>query len=113
MSENALAVGWSSLPARSRYFSQEQTLDDGRAGGRCAQAFFAHGGAQFLVVDQFASAFHGAEERGLGEAGWWFGLIRDDLERGGSHAFAGLHLAPGWVIRRWRVPVRKRQASRG
>ena len=68
-------------------FLVDQALDDG--GARCgrAQSLFAHRLAQFLVLDQFAGAFHRAEQRRFREAGRWFGLGGDDLDVRGLHRF--------------------------
>ena len=52
----------------------------GARGGR-AEALLAHGFAQFLVVDHFARAFHGGEERGFVEAGRRLGVAFLDLDR--------------------------------
>ena len=43
--------------AHKVFFSQ-QTLDNRRARRRCTQTFTAHGGFEFLIVEQFARAFH-------------------------------------------------------
>jgi len=50
-------------------FLAQQALDGGGAGGRSAEPAFGHGFTQLIVVDQFARAFHGGEQRGLGVAG--------------------------------------------
>ena len=42
-----------------------QALDDAGAGGGRAQAFFAHGLAQLVVVHRLAGVFHGAQQGGL------------------------------------------------
>ena len=46
-------------------FLGNQALDDARARGGRAQAFFLHGFAQLVVFHGFARAFHGAQERGF------------------------------------------------
>jgi hypothetical protein len=51
-----------------------EAFDDGRAGGRRAQAALAHGLAQFLVFHQFAGAFHGRQQGGFGVARRRFGV---------------------------------------
>ena len=50
-------------------FFVQQTFDDGRACGGCAQAFFLHGFAQFIVFHLFARVFHRTQQGGLGVAG--------------------------------------------
>jgi hypothetical protein len=40
----------------------QQAFDDGGTGGRRAQAFFLHGFAQFVIVNQLACAFHGTQQ---------------------------------------------------
>ena len=42
--------------------------------------FLAHRLAQFLVLDQFARAFHRAEQRRFREARRRLGLVRFDLD---------------------------------
>ena len=71
-------------------FFGEQALDDGRARGGRAQAFFLHGGAQLFVVDELARAFHGAQQRGFAVARGRAGLQRADV-----HGFIAHHLASG------------------
>ena len=78
-------------PLAQHVFLVEQALDDGRARGRGAQAFFAHGFAEFFVFDSFARAFHGAKQRGLGVARRRAGFEAFGLGAVGAHFFAGLH----------------------
>ena len=72
-------------------FFGNQALDDGRSGGRRAQAFFLHGLAQFVVFHGFAGALHGAKQGGLGVAGRRPGFQALGLNAGGAHLFPGLH----------------------
>jgi hypothetical protein len=67
-SEKALAVGCSSRPLRCRYSSEIRFSMVCRAGGRRAEAARRHRGAQFLVLDQLAGAFHRRQQRGFVEA---------------------------------------------
>ena len=59
---------------------EDEAVDDGGAGGGCAEAFLAHGLAEFLVIDHLAGAFHRGEERGFVEAGRGLGLALLDLD---------------------------------
>ena len=61
-------------------FLSQQTLDGGGAGGRGAEAALGHGLAQFLVLDQFAGAFHGGQQCGFREARWRLGGLGLDLD---------------------------------
>ena len=45
-------------PLAHKVFFSQQTFDNRRARCRRAQAFTAHGGFEFLIVEQFARAFH-------------------------------------------------------
>ena len=56
-------------------FFVDQTFDDRRARGGRAEAFLAHRFAQFLVLDEFARAFHRAEQRGFRIARRRLGLV--------------------------------------
>ena len=69
----------------------QQAFDDGRAGGRGAQAFFLHGLAQLVVVDEFAGAFHGTEQRRFRIARGRLGAQALGLDRFGAHGFALAH----------------------
>ena len=60
----------------------------GARGGR-AEAFLAHGFAQFLVVDHLAGAFHRGEQRGFVEARRRLGLALLDLDGIDARGFAG------------------------
>ena len=53
------------IAVAEQVFLGDEALDDRGARGRCAEAALAHGFAQFLVVHQFARAFHRAEQRGF------------------------------------------------
>ena len=61
-------------------FFLDQTFDGGCASGGCSQATRRHGIAQFFIIDQFARPFHGGEQGGFGEARWWPGGQRLDLD---------------------------------
>ena len=66
----------------------DQTLDDLRTRGRGAEPALAHGLAQFLVVHQFARAFHGGKQRAFVVAGRRLGLAFLHLHGLGFRAFA-------------------------
>ena len=61
-------------------FLVDQTFDDGGAGRGRAETFLLHRGAQFLVLDRFARAFHRAEQGGFREARRWLGLVLVDVD---------------------------------
>src|SRR4029079_1779975 len=66
----------------------EQPLDRVGAGGGRAQAALLHRLPQLLVVDQLAGRLHRAQQRGLGEAGRWLGLLGQHLGGGAAALLA-------------------------
>ncbi len=73
--------GGDQLAAVSRHvILRDQALDDGRARGGRAETLLAHGRAQFLIIDEFARAFHGGEQGRFGVARRRLGFDRLDLD---------------------------------
>ena len=68
-----------------------QAFNDGGAGGWCAQAFFLHGFAQFVVFHGLARALHGAEQRGFGVTRGRLGFEALGIHRVAVHLFIRLH----------------------
>lgn len=69
---------------------EQQAFDRLRAGGGGAESALRHGLGEFLVLDEFAGAFHGGKERGFGVARGRAGLVLFDFEGFGFGRFAGL-----------------------
>ena len=61
-------------------FLSEESLDGGRTGGGGAETALGHGFPEILVLDEFASALHGREESGLGEASGRVGFFFLELD---------------------------------
>ncbi len=76
----------------------EQTLNNGRPGGRRAQAALRHGIAQLFVINQLARPFHGREQRGFRESGGWLGNQAFGLDIFGFNGFTLCHRNQGGVI---------------
>jgi len=90
-----------------------QILDDGRACRRRAEAFFAHGFAQFVVPrpDLPAPSIALSSVASF-EARRRFGLALLDLARGRVDLLVGLSPAQGSACLRIRHPCRNRQPAR-
>ena len=86
-----LAGGLEFVAVAMQVFFVDQTFDDGGACGRGAETAIGHGRAQFVVFDQFTSAFHGTEQRGFVVAGWRFGLVELEVDLLGLNPLARLH----------------------
>ena len=83
-----LRRGHQLAPVAVHIVLENEALDHGGAGSRRAQTLYAHRRAQFLVLDQFARALHGREQRRLGETRRRPGLIRLDFDLRRFHYFA-------------------------
>ncbi len=85
----------------------QQPFDNRGAGGGGAQTLGQHGLAQFLVVHQFARAFHGGKQRGFRETRRRTGLQPLDFHADSLHGFArGDRRQVGrGVVRRQGAPV--------
>ena len=79
-------------------FLADQSFDDGRAGGRRAQALLIHRGAQLFVFDEFAGAFHGRQQGSLTVARRRLGLVGARLDRIGRDRFAGRYGRQGLIL---------------
>ena len=98
-------------PVAVNVFFPDQTFDDRRARRRRAETLLAHRLAQFLVLDQFARAFHRAEQRRFRIARRRFGHVRLDFDLRGLHRFVRLHRHEARRVIGLRLPCHKPPAS--
>ena len=78
-------------PISMHIFFPDQTLDDLRAGRRRTEPLLDHRLAQFLVLNQFARAFHCAEQRRFRVARWRLRLVCLHVDFLRRHRFVRLH----------------------
>ena len=107
---DALVRGLQALAVAHDVFALQQHFDDGRAGGRSAEAGLFHGVGELFFVERFARGFHGREERALGETFRRAGLLFEDFgiqhvlrlafgEAGGQLLFGGIGRSAGSLFR--------------
>ena len=72
----------------SEIFLREQSFDDRRTGGRCAESALGHGFGEGFVIEQFTCAFHGGEQGCFVESCGWLGGVCFDLDLDGCGIFS-------------------------